>query len=295
LQDVLKDVIAVASVDESSLGVPREPMVDDGLSFIRRAVDGGHLYFIANLGGRAIDKPVQLTRAGKSVALLDPLAGFEGAAAVTDDRVRLQLEPGQSIIIRTFDVDDASRLPAWRYTRPAGQPAVLSGTWDVTFLDGGPALPPPLRLDHLVSWTEAGDDAAKRFSGTARYRLEFDAPQSAGATDWLLDLGDVRETARVTLNGQSLGTLWSLPFRVRVGERLKPGRNVLEVEVTNLAANRVRDLDRRNVEWRIMKEINFVNINYKPFDASNWPLAPSGLLGPVTLTPLRDTTSAAHD
>ena len=65
--------------------------------------------------------------------------------------------------------------------------------------------------------------------------------------------------------------------------------------MTNLAANRVRDLDRRKVEWRIMKEINFVNINYKPFDASNWPLAPSGLLGPMTLTPLRDTTSAAHD
>ena len=44
-----------------------------------------------------------------------------------------------------------------------------------------------------------------------------------------------------------------------------------------------------------MKEINFVNINYKPFDASKWDLAPSGLLGPVTLTPLRVTTSAAHD
>ena len=33
----------------------------------------------------------------------------------------------------------------------------------------------------------------------------------------------------------------------------------------------------------------------KPFDASKWDLAPSGLLGPVTLTPLRDTTDAAHD
>jgi hypothetical protein len=36
-----------------------------------------------------------------------------------------------------------------------------------------------------------------------------------------------------------------------------------------------------------MREINFVNINYKPFDAAAWPLTPSGLLGPVTLTPLR--------
>jgi hypothetical protein len=46
-------------------------------------------------------------------------------------------------------------------------------------------------------------------------------------------------------------------------------------------------MDQRKVPWKIMREINFVNINYRPFDASNWPLTPSGLLGPVTLTPLR--------
>jgi len=102
-----------------------------------------------------------------------------------------------------------------------------------------------------------------------------------------VDLGDVRESARVRLNGVEIATAWSLPFHVRIGPQLKPGRNVLELEVTNLAANRIRDLDRRGVSWKIMREINFVNINYRPFDASNWPLTPSGLLGPVTLTPLR--------
>jgi hypothetical protein len=81
--------------------------------------------------------------------------------------------------------------------------------------------------------------------------------------------------------------LWSVPFLVRIGNHLKPGNNILEIDVTNLAANRIRDLDRRGVGWRIMREINFVNINYRPFDASNWDLTPSGLLGPVTLTPLR--------
>ena len=53
--------------------------------------------------------------------------------------------------------------------------------------------------------------------------------------------------------------------------------------MTNLSANRIRDLDRRGVQWRIMKDINFVNIDYKPFDASKWPVRDSGLLGPVTL------------
>jgi len=64
-----------------------------------------------------------------------------------------------------------------------------------------------------------------------------------------------------------------------------PGVNTLEVEVTNLAANRIADLDRRKVDWKRFHEINFVNINYKPFDASGWPTFDSGLLGPVRLIP----------
>ena len=78
------------------------------------------------------------------------------------------------------------------------------------------------------------------------YTLEFERPKGR-ADDWQLDLGDVRESARVRLNGRSLGTLWSRPFRVRAGQALRPGENRLEVEVTNLAANRIRDLDRRGV------------------------------------------------
>ncbi len=55
------------------------------------------------------------------------------------------------------------------------------------------------------------------------------------------------------------------------------------MEVTNLAANRIADLDRRKVPWKQFHEINFVNIDYKLFDASGWPALDSGLLGPVRL------------
>jgi hypothetical protein len=102
---------------------------------------------------------------------------------------------------------------------------------------------------------------------------------------WALDLGDVRDSARVRLNGEDIITAWSVPFVVQLGSRVKPGRNVLELEVTNLAANRIRDMDRRGVPWKIMRDINIVDINYRPFDASNWPLTDSGLLGPVTIAP----------
>src|SRR6187200_2286949 len=67
---------------------------------------------------------------------------------------------------------------------------------------------------------------------------------------------------------------------------LKPRGNVLEIEVTNLASNRVRDLDVRKAPWKLMREINLVTVKYRPFDAAGWQIEPAGLLGPVTLVPL---------
>ena len=102
----------------------------------------------------------------------------------------------------------------------------------------------------------------------------------------MLDLGKVRESAQVTINGQKVGTVWSLPFEIPVGRYLKKGKNHIELDVTNLPANRIADYDRRKVEWKIFYEINFVNLLYAPFDASKWKIIPSGLIGPVKLVPL---------
>jgi hypothetical protein len=277
----------------------REPIADAGLSFIRRATEGGHDYFFTNLTAKPYAGWTSLGVGVQAAAILDPLTGKTGRAALHAGsagkaQIYLQLAPGESLVVRTRS--QAGAAPAslaaaatWPYREIAGAPVPLAGKWAITFTKGGPTLPPALATTELKSWTELGGDEAKRFGGTARYRLEFDAPSSAGAppADWLLDLGEVRESARVRLNGRDVATAWSIPFRVRVGEFLQPGRNILELDVTNLAANRIRDLDQRKVNWKIMREINFVNINYQPFDASGWPLTPSGLLGPVTLTPLR--------
>ena len=68
------------------------------------------------------------------------------------------------------------------------------------------------------------------------------------ADDWLLDLGDVQENARIRLNGSEVATAWNLPFQVRVGESLKPGRNILELEATNFAAKRIHDMDQSRLD-----------------------------------------------
>ncbi|AOS44210.1 hypothetical protein Verru16b_01271 [Lacunisphaera limnophila] len=268
--------------------IPREPAVEAGLEFIRRARAGGRDYFFVNLTARAFDGWLRLGTPARAATLTDPLTGQTGAAPLRpglSPEVYLQLAPGASLLLRTFESAPDSPAPAWTWTAPTGPAVPLPGVWQLTFLTGGPTLPRSARLPELKPWTELGE-AAQAFGGTARYRLEFDLPATPAA-DWLLDLGDVRESARVRLNGTEVATAWSLPFRLRVGPHLRPGRNVLELDVTNLAANRIRDLDRRKVDWKIMHEINFVDIDYKPFNASAWPDTPSGLLGPVTLTPLQ--------
>jgi hypothetical protein len=271
-------------------GVPREPITEKGIRHIRRRTVSGHDYFVANLTANAFDGWVALGVAARAATILDPLTGATGIAALRSGpngrpEILLQLEPGESLIVRTLRDGDA-RGRQWPYLSPAGPPVAIDGTWRIEFTKGGPELPPAIETGTLKSWTELGGDDARRFGGTARYRIEFDLP-STGKGDWLLDLGDVRESARVRLNGRDVATAWSLPFRLRLGSFLKSGRNVLELEVTNLAANRIRDMDRRGVQWKIMHEINFVNIRYQPFDASNWDLKPSGLLGPVRLLPVR--------
>lgn len=261
------------------------------LNYTRRARADGHDYFFVNHGANDFDGWLQLASPAGSARVMDPLSGRTGLAALRAGeggkaRVYLQLASGESTLLRTYDAKAQPRgEPAWQYIARAGEGAALSGDWQVEFLRGGPVLPSPLRMSALRSWTEFDGASLQSFSGTARYRLQFDAPPTR-ADAWLLDLGDVREAARVSLNGAEVGRAWSLPFTLRL-PALKPTGNLLEIEVTNLPANRIRDLDLRKVDWKVMKEINLVNLRYKPFDASGWQVAPSGLLGPVRLVPLK--------
>lgn len=263
-------------------GVQRESMTDQGVQLIRRRHPTGHHYFIRNAGEEPLDAWVPLSVDAQAVVIMDPLDGRAGVArsrngADGGTEVYLQLGRGESRILRSLD--HAADGEPWPYRDGAGMLASIEGVWEVEFIEGGPELPASYRTESLTSWTESSEDAA-RFAGAARYTIHFDAP--AGAGDYLLDLGRVAESARVRLNGRDLGTLFSRPFRIRTGPLRETG-NELEIEVTNLSANRIRDLDRRGVEWKIFHDINFVGIDYQPFDASDWPIRPSGLLGPVTL------------
>jgi hypothetical protein len=304
--------------------VLREPMMDDGLWFVRRAHNEGCQYFIVNRGDKPVDKWVALGTPAQSVVMLDPR--FENRSGVAWLRrgmngapeIYLQLLPGESRVLRTFETRTVSgelwpRIePVQTVTRgvmPFGLAYDVAGTWDVKFVEGGPELPAAFTTTNLASWTTRDDPEAKRFAGTARYTITFDRPVESAplltsgpendrrasyspvpgqADDWLLDLGKVCEAARVTINGKYVGAVWCAPWQINVGKFLQPGKNVMEIEVTNLALNRVRDLDIRKVNWKYFYD---ANMNSKSgggkFDASRLPLRDSGLLGPVRLQPVK--------
>ena len=221
-----------------------------------------------------------------AAVLMEPQHGHIGLAPVQKSEagkssIRLQLEPGETMLVKTYDV--AIDTPAWMYRELAGEPTLLDGMWGVEFIEGGPVLPPRFNTQRLASWSEIAGPDGERFGGTARYTIRF--KPDVTAKRYQLDLGNVAESARVELNGKPMATLLGPPYRVEIGPLLAEN-NELVIEVTSTAANRIRDLDRRGVKWRIFKDINFVNIDYRPFDASKWPVCAAGLLGPVMLTPL---------
>ena len=272
-------------------GIRRERMVEQGLQFARRADRRGRFYFVSNPSEKAIDGWVPFESAAPSMQIFDPMTGRRGSALVRSAaggrEVYLQMPAGGSLVVAASAPPLGERFESFR---AAGESVPVAGPWTLRFVKGGPSVPPARTIDRLTSWTVHGEDAAS-FSGTAIYTATFARPPAA-ATAWQIDLGQVRESARVRLNGRDVATLIGPQYRVVVDGASLTATNVLEVSVTNLSANRIRDLDRRGVLWK-----KFYNVNFPPrlpqnrgpdglFTAAGWDPLESGLLGPVTLTPL---------
>ena len=261
--------------------------VKHGVQILRRKHDQGYHYFIAMLQSKKIDGWVKLAVDAKSAVIYDPLTGNNGKAKIRkqdgDTEIYLQMKPGQSLIVKTF-TDQTTDMPEYAIYQE-GTPKSITGNWTFRFTEGMPAIDGEYTLSGSpVSWTELPDDSASVYAGTGRYSITFDL--SENADEWLLDLGKLCESARVRINGKEAGIVWALPYTVKIGNYLQKGENKMEIDVTNLPANRIRDYDRRGVNWRIFKEINFVNVRYRNELYDQWEVMPSGLTSPVTITPL---------
>ena len=243
----------------------------NGLMCLRLKHQGETMYFVVNQSGKE-----RVVFAGEEFQVMDPMTGKIASAKV------LRIPDWHSFFV-VGDVDYRVKL-AHDYDREAGLKRedrhAIAGAWTIEGIVGGPELLKSRTLEKLESWT-AFDEF---FSGTALYKTEFDLP--GGVKYGRLDLGDVREIARVRLNGVDLGVRFMKPYVFDLPPVLKEHGNRLEVEVTNLGGNRLRYLDLNGIEWK-----NFHNkppvaaVDYRPLDAANYPVLPSGLLGPVSLMP----------
>jgi hypothetical protein len=184
-------------------------------------------------------------------------------------------------------------------------PIEISGSWNLTFPPNWGA-PESATFDSLKSWTDSTDEGIKYFSGTATYTKEIDIPAAdlgSGHSLWL-DLGRVKNLAEVSLNGKSLGILWKPPFRVDLTGAAKPGKNHLEIKITNLWPNRLigdeQLPDDRQWNGKRLREWPQWMLDGKPsptgrYTFTTWhhwtkdaALLESGLIGPVKLVPVVD-------
>lgn len=262
-----------------------ETINQTGLKFIKRKAQEDTYYYLVNHTAINFDQIVELRVSAQHAILMNPNHGNFGKIINTNangkSKVRVQLKSGESIIVRCTD-KSVSEIADWEYTKASKESISMKGPWTLTFSQGGPALPSSTQLEKLRSWTTLNDEKAVNYSGQGNYEYQLNLDGEL-ADEYILDLGKVAESAKVWINDQEVGVLWSWPFEVQVGKYLKKGSNSIKIEVANLMANRVRYMDRQGMEWRKFHEINFVNIYYKPFDASNWNPMPSGLMGPVVL------------
>lgn len=185
----------------------------------------------------------------------------------------------------------------------------ISDNWKIAF---PPKLgaPKAIAIPRLRSLSEDTAFGVRYFSGTATYSRILTVPAHLHGPGYetYLDLGEVKNLARVRVNGIDCGVLWKPPFRCAVTSALRPGRNLLEVEVTNLWVTRMIGDEQLpdDCEWvpvpdrhgyikawpdwmvenrpRPGKRVSFSTWKFVDKDS---PLPPSGLIGPVTVRIVR--------
>lgn len=284
----------ICGIDVPALAAAARPEAmkrELGLKMIRRSNPAGHHYFVANLTPRDVAARVPLAVEVGEAVWYNPMDSTFAPACLRGDEVAVKLRSGESriLIVRDRPGDTARSIAEKQEATKPGTPDrhcatidLSSASWRLSFLEEAPRVGKTFRLNGLRSWEQLSD-SARVTMGTGVYETTFKLTGRQASARWEIDLGDVRESARVYINGRYLGCAWAVPFVLDCRNALKRGRNTLRIEVTNLPANRIADMDRRGVVWRKMKEINVVDINYKKTTYAGWEPLPGGLNSTVKL------------
>lgn len=242
------------------------------------------------------DGIVEIKKDGKPLDKLSQVQTVELSGAASGGVAVLASEPGNYELVSAAGKSvkvAVSAIPA---------PIEIDGPWQVRFQKNRGA-PPEAVFEELISWPQHNDAGVKYFSGTATYATEFTVPEELVGNGLVLhlDIGRVEVIASATLNGGDLGILWKPPYRAEITSLAKPGKNMLEIAVTNLWPNRMigdeqypsdAEYDQRGnlkawPEWLVngtpRPEPRRITFGTTKLWKKGDPLLASGLLGPVAI------------
>ena len=241
------------------------------VKMIRRRVGDSYRYFVSNLTPNDVMmREVSLASTGAIVTV----SLRSGESCFID-----ALPDGKTTIIYPVDAIQPGISHFSSFTIHFSLLTDLSkNKWSLRFIESQPAIADEITINGLKTWETLPNDSLKELMGTGVYETSFSL--SAGDVkdgSYRIDLGDVRESARVYINDTYVGCAWCVPFTLDFDGLLHEGENTIRIEVTNLPANRIAAYDRRGVKWRKFNEINVVDINYKRTTYGDWAPVPSGL------------------
>lgn len=264
------------------------------IRYTHRVTENRDIYFVSNRTDKAIQTTNTFRTTTGAPELWDPLTGIsrilpEFKTENGTTTIPLQFEPYQSFFI-VFEKGKIASAGKKNFIQ-TNIADTLEGTWQVSFDPkwGGPS---KITFDQLQDWTTRPEEGIKYYSGTATYRKQFSFTKNNQR--YYLDLGEVKNMARVRLNGKDLGVLWTAPWRVDITAALQKN-NLLEIEVVNLWPNRLigdaklPDDGVKNGQWpawllegKKRTSGRYTFTTYSPYKPDS-PLLPSGLTGPVTI------------
>ena len=243
-----------------------------------RSAGDADIYFISNQKDEMIEIRPEFRIRSRQPELWDATTGrirtlpaYEETAAGTV--VPLKLYPYESAFVVFRRPATKAEGTGLQLNYPVLQTLVrLDAPWKVSFEEKrrGPASQTFARLED-ISKNENPD--IRYYSGTIWYETEFKLKKKPEG-ELYLNLNDVGVMAKVKINGQYAGGVWTAPYRVNVTDLVRKGKNKVEIEVVTTWMNRlIGDSGLPESERKTWTPCN----SWKPTDT----LQKSGLVGPV--------------
>lgn len=245
--------------------------------YVHRTTADKEIYWLNNRSENNNLVTISFRVKGKTPKLFNPMTGEVSAVSfsIVNGRTEINLSftPWDAffVVFEGTTTQIKVQLPIWKSTSTAA----INCPWHVHFQKERGAPEKAVSFENLVSFSTSSDNGIKYFSGTATYMNTFEISALNKNEKIMLDLGDVKNLAEVTINGKNVDVLWKKPFQTDISKFLKIGKNTLEINVVNSWVNRlVGDMQPGATK------IGFTTM---PLFKADSPLEPSGLLGPVQL------------